>query len=152
MRVALVALVIFLSIPLAASGDQHAPQGMVMLTIGGAIDNANRDPSDAKRDEFLSYHQLSFINGFELDRAMLEALPQQELTVQPPETEAPARYEGPLLKEVLALAGARRGVVTLRALDGYATELSAEEVEGSDWILALKADGKPLGIGQQGPI
>ncbi|MGC2341453.1 MAG: hypothetical protein WA453_07710 [Methyloceanibacter sp.] len=27
-----------------------------------------------------------------------------------------------------------------------------EDVDSSDWILALEADGVPLGIGQQGPI
>ena len=35
---------------------------------------------------------------------------------------------------------------------GSVTAQPAEDMDGSDWILALSADGEPLGIGQQGPI
>jgi hypothetical protein len=38
------------------------------------------------------------------------------------------------------------------AVDGYTGWLTPEDIDGSDWILALAADGVPLGLGQQGPI
>jgi hypothetical protein len=38
------------------------------------------------------------------------------------------------------------------AINGYTGWLLPEDVDGSNWILALEADGTPLGIGQQGPL
>jgi hypothetical protein len=38
------------------------------------------------------------------------------------------------------------------AINGYAGWLSPEDIDASDWILALSADGVPLGLGQQGPL
>ena len=42
--------------------------------------------------------------------------------------------------------------ITFVAVDGFTGWLSPEDVDRSDWILALEADGVPLGIGQQGPL
>lgn len=38
------------------------------------------------------------------------------------------------------------------AVDGYEGWLIPENIDTSDWILALAMDGAPLGIGQQGPL
>jgi hypothetical protein len=38
------------------------------------------------------------------------------------------------------------------AINGYTGWLLPEDVDGSNWILALEADGTPLDIGQQGPL
>ena len=38
------------------------------------------------------------------------------------------------------------------AVDGYSGWLTPEDIDASDWILALEADGVPLGLGQQGPL
>ena len=42
--------------------------------------------------------------------------------------------------------------ITFVAVDGFTGWLSPEDVDRSDWIFALEADGVPLGIGQQGPL
>jgi hypothetical protein len=42
--------------------------------------------------------------------------------------------------------------ITFVVIDGYTGWHMPEDVDSSDWILALEADGAPLGIGQQGPI
>ena len=41
---------------------------------------------------------------------------------------------------------------TFVATDGYRGYLLPEDIKASDYILALEADGEPLGIGQQGPL
>ena len=40
--------------------------------------------------------------------------------------------------------------ITVVAVNGFSGWLMPEDVE--DWILAIEADGVPLGIGQQGPL
>ena len=42
--------------------------------------------------------------------------------------------------------------ITVVAVNGFSGWLMPEDVDKSDWILALEADGVPLGIGQQGPL
>ena len=56
------------------------------------------------------------------------------------------------MRELLQSLEAAKLKVTFVALDGFAGWLAPEDIEASDWILALSADGVPLGIGQQGPI
>src|SRR6185312_15442343 len=80
------------------------------------------------------------------------ALPQGTVTVKTNEFDAPATFSGPLLKDVLGHLEAAQVRTTFVALNGYAGYLDPDDVKSSDWILALSADGVPLGLGQQGPI
>jgi hypothetical protein len=74
------------------------------------------------------------------------------VTVQPREFDKPATFKGPLLREVLGHIEAAKLKITVVAVNGFSGWLMPEDVDRSDWILALEADGVPLGIGQQGPI
>jgi hypothetical protein len=53
---------------------------------------------------------------------------------------------------VLGFLEAAQVKTTFVAADGYTSYLIPEDIKRSDWILALSADGEPLGVGQQGPI
>ena len=83
---------------------------------------------------------------------MLLELPQGSVTAQPAEFDKPAVFSGPLLRDLLISIEAAKVKTSLVAADGYTGYLMPEDMDGSDWILALSADGEPLGIGQQGPI
>lgn len=135
-----------------AAAETPKPAGMVILTVGGMIGNTNRGPIDMKRDSQLARQKIDFKSAYEFDRGMLLALEQGTVTVQPPELDAPATFSGPRLRDVLGAVEAARGKLTIRALNGYSGWLADEDIAGSDWILALTQDGKPLGLGQQGPI
>ena len=76
----------------------------------------------------------------------------EHLTAQPLEFDKPVVFKGPLLRDVLGRVQAAKMKITVLAIDGYSGWLMPEDVDSSDWILALEADGVPLGIGQQGPI
>jgi hypothetical protein len=145
-------LVAFLGLPALAADEGPAPEGMVLLTVGGFVGKPNRGPLDPKHDTLLATVKADFKHGFAFDRAMLLALPQAEVTVQPIEFDKPATFSGPLLREVLGLIEAAKVKTTFVAADGYTGYLLPEDIDGSDWILALSADGRPLGIGQQGPL
>lgn len=72
--------------------------------------------------------------------------------MQPREFDKPATFSGPLLHEVLGYLEAAPVETTLVAVNGYTGSLDPDDIKSSDWILALSADGVPLGLGQQGPI
>lgn len=139
--------------PGTAKADMKpAPKGAVILTVAGAIAHANRGAIDAKLDGIFKYHEISFDKAFAFDRAMLEALPQQEFKAQLPEGHEPATFRGPSLAAVLDIAGASAGAsIKTVALDGYVTELAASDLSGKDWVLVLERDGRPFGIGGFGP-
>ncbi|HLO21981.1 MAG TPA: hypothetical protein VK193_00955, partial [Methyloceanibacter sp.] len=82
----------------------------------------------------------------------LLSLEQGTVTAQPPEFDALATFKGPLLREVLGHVEAAKVKISITAVNGYTGWLAPEDIDSSDWIVALEANGAPLGIGQQGPL
>jgi hypothetical protein len=153
MRSILIALIAALcALSVSAAEQDGAPKDMVLLTVSGTIGESNRGPLDPKRDSLLAIQKVDFKKAFAFDRAMLLALEQGTVRAQPAEFAAPATFKGPLLREVLGHIEAAKMKITVVAVDGYSGWVSPEDVDRSDWILALEADGVPLGIGQQGPL
>jgi hypothetical protein len=153
MKPALLALCLALGSFAARADDQiPAPRDMVVLTVSGLVGKTNRGPLDPKRDSLLARQKIDFKGAAAFDRAMLLALPQGTVTAQPPEFDKPATFSGPLLRELLGHIEAAQVRTTFVALNGYTGWLDPEDIRQSDWILALSADGVPLGLGQQGPI
>ena len=153
MKRALLALGLAFGILPAFAGDEAPPpRDMVVLTVSGLIGKTNRGPLDPKRDSLLALQKIDFPKAFAFDRAMLLGLKQGTVTVKTNEFEAPATFSGPLLREVLGFIEAAKVKVTVVALNGYEGWLTPEDIDASDWILALSADGVPLGLGQEGPI
>ncbi len=139
------------SAPVAAAG-LPAPRGAVVLTVAGNIENTNRPPFDAGRDLFLNYHDRGFERAAAFDREMLESLGMQEVEIAWEGGPAPVRLAGPRLKDVVAAVGGSGSAIALLALDGYASEIAWAELESLDWIVALSQDGRPLGLGERGPL
>lgn len=153
MKMVLTFLLILLGMCPALAADKiETPKEMVLLTIGGDIAVTNRGPFDPQIDSLFSRYKIDFDRGFAFDRPMLLRLKQGSVTVETPELKRAAIFTGPLLKEVLAAVGAARAKVSIMAVNGFEGWLSPEDIDASDWILALAADGKPLGLGQQGPL
>lgn len=151
-RLLLLALVLFAGAPAFAADEPAPPRDMTVLTVGGMIGKTNRGPLDAKRDSLLALQKIDFKDAFAFDRATLLSLPQGTVTAQPREFDKPATFSGPLLREVLGYVEAAQVKITFVAVNGYSGWLDPDDINASDWILALSADGVPLGLGQQGPI
>lgn len=69
-------------------------------------------------------------------------------------TEGVARYEGVLLKELLAhleIDITAPGAVTLVALDGYSARLNFSDITPEAPLLAFLRDGAPMSRREQGP-
>jgi hypothetical protein len=135
----------------AAFADQKAaPSGSAMLTVAGKTAHWNRGAMAPERDSLMKQRNISFERAMTFDSTMLGALPQHELQVVTPAGEG--TFSGPLLTDVLKASGAEAGKVRLIGLDGSDAELKPEELNGQNWILALVVDGKPVGIGDFGPL
>ena len=155
MKIFAVLLAALLSLASAASpaaADTRKPSGTVVLTVAGNIGNSNRPAYDSWRDDLLKYHEYEFDKAFEFDRAMLERLDVAEVRIEREGWPGAMTFSGPLLADVLETAGWRGGELVTLSLDGYSRRISRAEVESLDWVLATRADGRPLGIGGRGPL
>jgi hypothetical protein len=151
-RFILAFLIMFGSLPALAGDEQAPPKEMVLLTVSGLITKTNRGPLDPKKDSLLALQKISFDKAFAFDRPTLLSLPQGEVKAQPPEFDKPATFKGPFLRELLGFLETAKVKVSFVAVDGYTGYLEPQDIDRSDWIVALEADGVPLGIGQQGPL
>lgn len=123
----------------------------VVLTVVGKIRKTNRPGFDKLQDVFFNYHDRMFTRAFEFDRNGMEALGTRKAVINYAGWPRPVTVEGPLLRDILAAAEAEIGKLRITALDGFAVELEPKDLAEQDWIVALKADGRYLGIGERGP-
>lgn len=110
------------------------PTGETLLIISGAIQRTN--------------------HGAEahFDRAMIEQLPQHTLTTSTSVTDGVSRFEGPLMRDVLALVGAQGDVVQAQALNRYVVDIPIQDFMDYDVVLATSMDGEKLKITDKGPF
>jgi hypothetical protein len=87
-----------------------------------------------------------------LDMAALAALPQVSFRASTPWYVSAREFSGPLLRDVLALAGAQGRTLRLTALNDYRVEMPREDCERYQVILARLVDGRPIGVRDKGPL
>ena len=83
-RALLALLVVAGALPAFAGDAAQPPRDMVVLTVSGLIGKTNRGPLDQKRDSLLARQKIDFAKAFAFDRAMLLALEQGTVRIQPP--------------------------------------------------------------------
>jgi hypothetical protein len=84
---------------------------------------------------------------------MLEKLPQKTFTTQTPWYPKPVTFTGPLLRDVLAAAGATKGgKIVATALNDYKTDIPFEDATKYDSIVAHRLDNKPMSVREKGPL
>lgn len=110
------------------------PSGPVLLTLSGNLRHTNR-PSAAA-----------------FDMAMLERLPQQQFSTTTPWYRQPRQFTGPLLRDVLASAGAQGQLLRAQALNNYYVDIPSEDTRRYDVLLARLLDGKPMAVRDKGPL
>ncbi len=75
---------------------------------------------------------------------MLTALPQYHFITESPWTEGAHRYDGVLLKDLLAAVGAEGERLTLKALNDYHATIELAPLANYPVLLAMKSDGKAM--------
>lgn len=111
-----------------------APQGRVVLTIGGAIERRNQGARAA------------------FDLAMLEALPQHRFTTHTPWDSGPVTFSGPRLRDVLSAVGARGQQLRATALNDYRVTIPVEDALRHDVIVATRKNDAPMAVRDKGPL
>jgi hypothetical protein len=141
--------------PAFAQVHGGAGKGPALLTVTGAIAKPNRGPLDHALDQMMHKQKISFEKACALDFAALLKLPA--INIKPTlEYDGKAHaLRGPLLLDVLALAGATlhaASKLVLRAVDGYAVTISVDQARAQRYIVATHLDGQPMGLGGLGPL
>lgn len=88
-----------------------------------------------------------------LSREQLEALQIHEVETTTEWTDGVARFEGPSMRDVLAIAGLE-AVERIRAVaaNDYAVEIPVSELLTYDVVLAMRMNGTPLSLRDKGPL
>ncbi|WOC16099.1 molybdopterin-dependent oxidoreductase [Pseudochrobactrum sp. MP213Fo] len=86
------------------------------------------------------------------DIVELRTLPPARLETTTAVTDGVHRFDGVLMRDLLAHVGSYGTVVTARALNDYAIEIAVEEFDQFDVLVAYELDGKPLLPSDKGPL
>ncbi|WP_037316173.1 hypothetical protein [Ruegeria halocynthiae] len=152
MRLAL-PLSLLLTTAMPVWADMPAPQGHVLLTLGGAVTETNLPARGENDGGLLGYLEVQHDGAAGLDAAMLDGLEQVEITITygPEDNQRDIAFSGPRLSDVMVLAGAEGKTAKPMAMDGYQAEITWDSITAHQPIVATHADGAPMGIGGYGP-
>lgn len=139
----------------AAPPAARGSPGPTLLSVSGAIGAGNRDPFDPALDQLMAKQKLAFARAQAFDFAAITALPA--ITIKPTlEYDGkPHALTGALLMDVMKASGVKPGVTTVmfvRAIDGYAAQITAAEAARRRFIVATHLDGRPMALGGLGPL
>jgi hypothetical protein len=110
------------------------PAGSVVLTVSGRLAHPNQGADAA------------------FDMAMLEKLPQHTFRTRTPWYKQPRKFTGPLLRDVLAAAGAAGATLRAIALNDYAVDIPVDDTMNHEVIVARLLDDKPVSVRDKGPL
>ncbi|MFG6666196.1 molybdopterin-dependent oxidoreductase [Halomonas sp. HNIBRBA4712] len=132
----LFALAAALLLPSISAGAEilEPPSDRVLLVVSGKLDRTNVG------DEA------------HFDRAMLEALDQHETLTHTPWHDGAVRFSGPLFQTVLDTVESQGRTVRVSALNDYSANIPVSDFRAHDVILAMRANGEPLRVRDQGPL
>jgi len=123
-----------LGLPVRAADPLAQPTGKVVLSVTGLVDRANA----SGRADF--------------DMAMLEALPQHSFVTATPWFKTPRKFSGPLLRDVMAAAGAKGTTLSAVALNDYKVTIPAEDAQRFKVLMATRLDDRPMTVREKGPL
>ncbi len=133
--IAAVAAVLGMGLASLAQADiLDKPTGEVLLTVSGMISNTNGD------------------GVAELDRGLLDALPQHGFSTSTIWTEGVTEYRGVLMSDLLAALGASGQTVKATAINDYQIEIPIADLAADGPLLAYLANGEPMQVRDKGPI
>lgn len=139
----------------SAQNASKGQTGPTLLTVSGLIGKSNRGGLDPALDQMMAKQKLSFEKAYVFDFAALTALPAVTIKPTLEYDSKPHTLKGPLLVDVAKAAGVRLSATTslfLRAVDGYAAQITGADAERYRFIVATHLDGHPLALGGLGPL
>lgn len=152
MRLAL-PLAFVLTTAMPSWAEMPKAQGHVLVTLGGAVTETNLPARGENDGGLLGFLEVQHAGAAGFDTAILDGLEQVEITIPygPEDNKHDIAFSGPLLADVMVMAGAKGKTAKPMAMDGYQSEIPWNSIETHQPILATHADGSPMGIGGYGP-
>lgn len=86
------------------------------------------------------------------DMELLEKLPQHSFETKTPWHKGATKFTGPLLRDILAAAGASGHTIFATALNDYRVTIPFDEVLKHDVIVARLTNGQPMALRDKGPL
>jgi hypothetical protein len=121
------------------SGEQ------TVLSIGGRIKPVQTPTANRQ--------SLPLLDGvLHLDLLTLESLPQHQFTTMTPWSHQPIRFQGPLLRDVLKLAGAEGKTLVATAINDYRVHIPVNDAMRFNMIIATRMNGQYMSIRDKGPL
>ena len=120
-----------------------------VLSIGGNIE----PQATASGFDIASTHRPKTINGgLGFDLNTLESLPQRQFTTMTPWSDKPIQFSGPLLRDVLAIAGAKGQNIRATAINDYRINIPVQDAMRFDMIVATRMNGERMSVRDKGPL
>lgn len=117
-----------------AASHLAQPEGPVLLEVSGNITRKNHADSAV------------------FDRDMLAVLTPAYLETSTAVTDGVHHFEGFLLRDLMAMVGASGETITAAALNEYIIDITMEEAEKFDIVVATRMDGLTLSPSGKGPL
>lgn len=86
------------------------------------------------------------------DMELLEKLPQHSFETKTPWHKGPTKFTGPLLRDILAAAGASGHTLLATAVNDYRVTIPVEDVQKHDVIVVRLTNGQPMALRDKGPL
>ena len=118
----------------ASAGPLAMPTGEPILTVTGAIQNANEDGAAV------------------FDREMLEQIGTVTIRTMTPWYENEVEFEGVPMAALLDYLGAEGTEITATALNDYSSTIPMADFDQFEVILAMKRDGEIMPVRDKGPL
>lgn len=112
----------------------EAPKQKVVLSLTGKVTRHNAG------------EQVDF------DMDQLAALPQHSFTTHTPWDKQERQFSGPLLRDVLAAAGAHGETLLAIALNDYKVNIPVADARRYDVIIARTVDSQAMRVRDRGPL
>ncbi|MFC5521615.1 molybdopterin-dependent oxidoreductase [Polaromonas jejuensis] len=132
-----------------------ASRSPTLLTVSGRIGAGNRGPLDPVLDQMMAKQKIKFDKAQAFDFAAITALPAVTIRPTLEYDGKPHTLKGPLLVDVIKACGVKatdKTTLFLRAVDGYAAQVSVADAHKYRFIVATHLDGQPMALGGLGPL
>ena len=123
-----------LSVAVGQVWAQGAPKGRVVLTVSGAIGKTNAG------------------NTYQLDMAMVDAMPQHTFTTRTPWYDRAVTFSGPRLSDLVALVQGKGQVLHAAAINDYKITIPLSDTSAHPVIMASRIDGQRIPVREKGPL
>jgi hypothetical protein len=124
--------------------------GLLFGAAAWALDKPDKEPVVLTITGLVSHPNAGKNAVFSME--MLAKLPQHKVFTKSPWYPAGAEFTGPLLRDVLAAAGAKGSKIVAVALNDYKTDIPFDDVNQHDVILARLMNGQPMPVREKGPL